>query len=226
VKIVKNAARETTVPTRGRACCQCALARDQSPVLAVIMKLTLRRVLLFAGLPLVLVWMHLAVSPEALAARFLHVQIEHDGAVILESGFGAGDEEDRERLWGLLKDVKLVEVGSSLLANEGHQLVLQGDIRITIRHVDRELVSVQVDKLLLHRAVAGNRTWHLPREEIERTAIQGGLDVARLYPPERSRWGVVMAVAAVAGGGLIALAIWLSTFWILRRVGGRQPKTT
>jgi hypothetical protein len=89
--------------------------------------------------------------------------------------------------------------------------------------VDRELVRVEVDKLKLRRAAAGARKWQLPREEVERAAIRGGLDVTQLYPPERSSRGPLMTVAAIAGGGLIALAIWLVVFWMLRRGGGRQP---
>jgi hypothetical protein len=171
---------------------------------------------------LVLGLLHLVVPPPALAARFLHVQIERDGAVILESGFGAGDEERRERLWGRLLDVEFEELGAAPLAAGKQELALQGDLRITIRHVDRELVSVQIDKLQLRRAAAGGN-WRLPPEEVERAALQAGLDVTRLYPPQRSRCGPLLALAAVIGGGLIALALGLLIFWMLRRSGSRQP---
>lgn len=142
--------------------------------------------------------------------------------MILESGFGAGDEEERERLWCRLEDVDFEESGAAPLAAGKQELTLQGDLRITIRHVDRELVSVQIDELQLRRAAAGGN-WRLPREEVERAALQAGLDVTRLYPPQRSRWGPLLALAAVFGGALIALAIGLLIFWRLRRSGSRQP---
>ena len=163
--------------------------------------------------------LHLIAPSAAQAARFITVRVERDGAAILESGFGAGDEEPRERLWGRLKDMELAEAGTKPLAPGKQDVTLEGNLRITISHADRELVVVKTDNLLLSRSPVGGR-WRMPSAEVERTALQGGLDVTRLDPPEFSRQWLIQVVAAVAGGILIALAIALSMLWGLRRGTG------
>jgi hypothetical protein len=108
--------------------------------------------------------------------RYLDVQIERDGKVVLETGYGVSDALDAADMWQSLQGESFKSVSTvSPEADDPQQAILKGKIRIVIHHVNNEIASAKVDELRLVRAAGSSDRWQLAPGEVKRTARAAGL---------------------------------------------------
>jgi hypothetical protein len=104
------------------------------------------------------------------------VQIERDGKVVLETGYGVSDALDAADMWQSLQGESFKSVSTvSPEADDPQQAILKGKIRIVIHHVNNEIASAKVDELRLVRAAGSSDRWQLAPGEVKRTARAAGL---------------------------------------------------
>ena len=102
--------------------------------------------------------------------RLLRFEIIVDGTTKLEGHRGVVDSMPVDRMWNELETVSFEPPDSITLdidADNPNRLTFAGDVIVSIKHVDRELSSVPLDRLAF-RFDAASGTWSLNREEVER----------------------------------------------------------
>jgi hypothetical protein len=108
--------------------------------------------------------------------RYIHVNIERDGELILKTEYGVSDGLDAAATWTSLQGQSFETVGTiKPEADDPQKAVLKGKIRIVILHVDKEIARAKVDRLRLIRASGSGDRWKLTPGEVQRTAQAAGL---------------------------------------------------
>lgn len=152
-------------------------------------------------------------AEPALAAKAIEARIEQDGKVILKGVYTGGDRADAAEIWEDLSVARLKAVQEIPAdPSDPQQATLTGEIRIVVSWGRNPIASAQVDKLRLVRTSGTRDQWHIPREEVERTAQAAGL---QLHTPVRPHG------AWIAGGILVRILVG-GVVWLVVRNLRRQ----
>ncbi|MBL9161842.1 MAG: hypothetical protein JNL18_03775 [Planctomycetaceae bacterium] len=103
--------------------------------------------------------------------RLLQARIEKDGQPVLQTRFGVPDSWDQYAAWQRL-DSQVFEPVSTLKLdpNDFGQLVIKGNIRVTLVHAGKRFAAVNIEQIRLVSVSAGAKTWQLAPGEVDRTA--------------------------------------------------------
>lgn len=144
----------------------------------------------------------MATNP-AQAARLLRYHVELNGEDVLTIYYDDNGRPNAATIWRYLADEPImVEEESLKIAPEPSdalETVIEGAIVIRATHASRTLASASASKLTLVRS-SPDSPWHLPKDEVERTAGLAGLAAASNAPAGGvATWALVLfAFAAFA----------------------------
>ena len=114
------------------------------------------------------------MTSSAWAARLIEGTVTHDGIPILTVIHTANDSTPAAYLFRQVSGWQATEAGRKLLA-DGKQKVINGNITISLKHVDRVLVEATVKELEL-KAGKEQASWDLTPGSVEKVAQAAGLE--------------------------------------------------
>lgn len=114
------------------------------------------------------------MTSSAWAARLIEGTVTHDGTPILTVMHSANDHTPSAYLFRKVSGWQATEAGRKLLA-DGKQKVINGNITISLKHVDRVLVEATVKELDL-KAGKDQGRWDLTSGSVEKVAQAAGLE--------------------------------------------------
>ena len=108
--------------------------------------------------------------------RYIVVQIERDGALVLKTEYGVSDNLSPAAIWRGLRSDSFDAAGKVEPENDDAlKAVLKGKIRIVILHVNNAIAAASVDELKLISTSDSSIQWQLAPGEVERTGQAAGL---------------------------------------------------
>jgi hypothetical protein len=114
--------------------------------------------------------------PGCSGQRYIRVQVERDGALVLKTEYGVSDSLSAAAIWRGLQEDSFGAVGTiEPEKDDPRKAVLKGKIRIVIHHVDNEIAAANVDDLRLIRDSESSKQWKLAPGEMIRTGKAAGL---------------------------------------------------
>jgi hypothetical protein len=118
----------------------------------------------------------LSPFPGCSGQRYINVQIERDGVVVLQTEYGVSDSMDAAAMWNTLQGQSFAAANPIKSEPEDpKKAVLKGKLRMVILHVKTEIASAKISELRLVRDSDTADRWNLAPGEVDRTSHVAGL---------------------------------------------------